>query len=76
VLAIHGNLEGASSIQGNGKIIFSGNNPQQLDINGNDLPDVEINKNNGVQLLRDAGVMGNLLFTNGKLITDDFELKL
>jgi len=76
VIAIHGNLEGATSIQGNGKIIFSGNDTQLLHINGNDLPDIEINNSNGVQLLSDAGIMGNLLFANGKVFTGDFELKL
>src|SRR5687767_1917024 len=64
-ITVQGDFTSTTPIGGTGKIVMNGTSPQQMNLNGNTVPNLEINSTGGVTLVGDAKVGNSLLFTNG-----------
>lgn len=68
VVSVQGNLSSTTDIQGTGKIVMNGTAGQELNMNGNTIPNLEINNTSNVSLTGSTRVSGLLEFTNGRLL--------
>jgi hypothetical protein len=69
-LVVQGNLSSASPISGTGTVVMKGTAAQTLAMNGNTIPNLEIDNPANVSLDGSGARIGSsLLFTNGKLLT-------
>lgn len=74
-VTIQGDLTSAASIQGPGTILMKGSALQNINMNGNTIPNLEIDNAANVTLTGGSTKIGtNLLFTNGKLLTSSQDL--
>ena len=76
VVSVQGNLTSTSDIQGTGKVVMNGTSVQEINMNGNTIPNLEINNSSNVTLGGDTRVSGLLEFTNGRILAggNDFIL--
>jgi hypothetical protein len=76
-LIVQGNMASASAIQGTGTVVMKGTSPQTLSMNGNTVPNLEIDNPANVSLDGSHTRIGtSLIFTNGKLLTATQDLFL
>jgi hypothetical protein len=76
-LIVQGHLSSASPIQGTGTVVMKGTSPQTLSMNGNTVPNLEIDNPANVSLDGSHTRIGtSLIFTNGKLLTATQDLFL
>ena len=68
-VVVQGDLVTASSIQGTGSILMKGSSLQNINANGNTIPNLEIDNASNVLLTGSVKIGTNLLFVNGKLRT-------
>ena len=68
-IVIQGDLISSSSIQGSGSVVMKGNSLQNINMNGNTIPNLEIDNLSNILLGGALKIGNNLLFTNGKLRT-------
>lgn len=82
VVTVQGNVYSNTSIQvngaaGTGKLRLAGTGNQELNLNGNTVPNLQIDNSAGNVVLTGAGKVGNSLeFTNGKVQLGNFDLTL
>lgn len=76
-VTIQGDLTSSANIQGTGTILMKGSSLQTLNMNGNTIPNLEIDNTANVSLSGGFARIGNsLVFTNGKLLTSSQDLYL
>jgi len=75
-IIVQGNLTTTADIAGAGKIIMAGTTAQQLNTNGFDIPNLEINSTGSIALTSDAKISNSLDFTTGKIQLADYNLTL
>lgn len=68
VVSVQGNLSSTSDIQGPGKIVMNGVGNQQINMNGNAIPVLEINNAANINLTGNMRLSSNLILTNGRII--------
>lgn len=74
-VTIQGDLISAANIQGTGTILMKGSGLQTINMNGNTIPNLEIDNPANVALAGAFAKIGNsLVFTNGKLLTSSQDL--
>jgi hypothetical protein len=62
-----GNVSGSAAVQGPGTLSMAGTIPQELNMTGNSVENLEINNVAGILLTGNAAVNGTLSFTNGNM---------
>lgn len=76
-VTIQGDLISSANIQGPGSILMKGSSLQNINMNGNMIPNLEIDNASNVTLTGGTARIGtSLLFTNGKLLTASQDLIL
>jgi len=75
-IMVLGDVSSNNSILGNGKILLKGSSNQLVNMNGNTIPNLEIDNSSNVSLTGNLKVGNSLQFTNGKINTGDFNLRL
>lgn len=76
-LVVQGDLTSAASIEGTGTVVMKGTGLQNITLNGNTVPNLEIDNPANVALSGGNAKIGtSLLFTNGKLLTGAQDLLL
>jgi|688.fasta_scaffold06486_13 hypothetical protein len=75
-IAVKGNVSSNVDITGNGKIVMNGTTPQDINMNGKNIPNLRIENTNNITLTGDVMVGKNLEFSTGKLILGGFNLLL
>ncbi|RYF86901.1 MAG: hypothetical protein EON98_02265, partial [Chitinophagaceae bacterium] len=74
-VTLQGDLTSSAHIQGTGTILMKGSGLQNINMNGNTIPNLEIDNAANVTLTGSAARVGtSLLFTNGKLLTASQDL--
>ncbi|HUC81245.1 MAG TPA: hypothetical protein VMR70_10035 [Flavisolibacter sp.] len=74
-VTIQGDLTSAANIQGAGTVLMKGTALQTINMNGNTIPNLEIDNPANVTLAGSFAKIGNgLVFTNGKLLTSSQDL--
>ncbi len=77
VVTVTGDITSAKSLPDMGKFLLqSTTDSQSVNMNGNAIPNLEIDNSNGVWLTGDMGVSNSLLFTNGKFIAGNHNFSL
>ncbi|HSN07879.1 MAG TPA: hypothetical protein VLS85_02520 [Hanamia sp.] len=71
-----GDISSAKGLPGFGKFLLQGIDSQSVNMNGNSIPNLEIDNSNGVWLTGDMRVSNSLLFTNGKFIINNHNFSL
>jgi len=66
-MVLQGDLLSSVSVQGSGSIVMKGSGLQNINANGNTIPNLEIDNASNVLLTGSLKIGNNLLFTNGKL---------
>lgn len=75
-VSLKGNLISNTNINGTGKIILNGTASQNLNMNNNTIPSLEVNNNQNVALTSGAKIQNTLSFVNGKIIAGSNNLTL
>lgn len=76
VVAAHGSVFAEADILGTGKLIINGNEIQKVDMNGFSVPNLEINNPSNAILSGNIKIGSSLLFTDGKIFADSFNISL
>lgn len=76
VVTVKGDISSTKDIPDMGKILLQGNAVQSVNMNGNSIPNLEVDNSSNVLLTGNARISNALLFTHGKLITGNFNLTL
>lgn len=76
VVTVTGDISSAKGLPGFGKFLLQGTDSQSVNMNGNTIPNLEIDNSNGVWLTGDMRVSNSLLFTSGKFISGDHNFSL
>ena len=76
VVTVQGNVSSQTNIQGTGKLVMKGSSLQQLSMNGNSLPSLEVDNASNVALSSPATITTNLNLVNGKIVLNDYDLTL
>ncbi len=75
-VTVTGDISSAKSLPDMGKFLLQGTDSQSVNMNGNSIPNLEIDNTNGVWLTGDMRVSNSLLFTNGKFIAGNHNFSL
>lgn len=75
-VAVLGNLMGNTNVTGQGKLLLNGTANQLVDFNGFSIPGLEINNSNNITLASHLQIGSQFIFTDGKLVTGDYNLRL
>ena len=75
-VTVTGDISSAKGLPGFGKFLLQGLDSQSVNMNGNSIPNLEIDNSNGVWLTGDMKVSNSLLFTNGKFIIRNHNFSL
>ncbi len=76
VVTVQGNVESQANIQGTGKLLMKGTSAQQLSMNSNTVPNLEIDNTANVTLGSPATISTTLGFVNGKLLLGAHDLTM
>ncbi len=76
ILTVQGDITSTKNIPDMGKLLLQGSVVQSLNMNGNSIPNLEINNSSNILLTGNMRVSNTLLFTNGKIVTGNFNLSL
>ncbi len=76
VVTVTGDISSAKGLPGFGKFLLQGIDSQSVNMNGNSIPNLEIDNSKGVWLTGDMRVSNSLLFTNGKFIINNHNFSL
>lgn len=75
-ISLKGDLISNSNINGNGKIILNGVTSQNVSMNNNSIPNLEINNSQNIALTSGAKIQSSLSFVNGKVVAGNNDLTL
>lgn len=73
-VTVQGDVTSNADIQGTGKVILKGTANQNINMGGFNIPNVEIDNTSNVTLTGNAKVSGDVLFTNGNVLTGNNSL--
>lgn len=76
VVNVKGDLTGTRSISGTGKLVMNGTVGQNMSMNGNTVPSLEINNAQNITMNSAARVQAALVFVNGRIIAGNNNLTL
>lgn len=76
VVTVEGDVIGNADIQGGGKLLLKGTGGQTVNMNGFNIPNLEIDNVANATLTGNIRIGSSLLFTNGKIKTGNFNLNL
>ena len=81
VVTVSGDVESNTNIQvngaaGTGKLVLNGTSAQSINMNGNSIPNLEVNNTSNVNLTGAAKISSNLNLVNGKIILGTNHLTL
>ncbi|MBI3883427.1 MAG: hypothetical protein HY305_04220, partial [Sphingobacteriales bacterium] len=65
-----------TDLQGTGKFILNGTAVQNVNMNGHDVPNIEVNNSANINLTGNVKVSGNVSFTAGSILLGNFNLQL
>ena len=75
-VVVQGDVTSNSNILGDGKLVMKGTAGQNVNMNGNLIPNLEVDNTSNVTLTGNTQVGNSLTFTNGKIIAGDNNLIL
>ncbi len=75
-VTVQGDITSNVDIQGTGKVILKGSANQNVNMGGANIPNLEIDNTSNATLTGNAGVVGDLLFTNGDIQLGNYDLKM
>lgn len=73
---VKGDLISSSDISGSGKLLLNGTIGQYLNMNGNTIPNIEVNNSQHISLLSNLKIKDSLRFVAGKIIAGNFDVTL
>jgi len=73
---VQGDVTSNVDILGPGKVLLGGSANQNITMNGFTIPNLEINNAANATLLTNARIGSSMLFTNGKIIQGNFDMKI
>lgn len=76
VVTVEGDVSSTKDIPDMGKILLHGDAVQSVNMNGNSIPNLEVDNSSNILLTGDARISNTVLFTHGKLIAGNFNLTL
>jgi hypothetical protein len=75
-VTVQGDVTSNVDIQGPGKILLKGSTNQNVNMNGFTIPNLEMDNTANATLLGNARIGTSMLFTNGKIIQGNFNVRL
>ena len=75
-VTVQGDVTSNVDIQGPGKILLKGSANQNVNMNGFTIPNLEMDNAANATLLGNARIGTSMLFTNGKIIQGNFNMRL
>lgn len=75
-VTVQGDVTSNVDIQGPGKILLKGSANQNLNMNGFTIPNLEMDNAANATLTGNARIGSSMLFTNGKIIQGNFDVRL
>lgn len=75
-VTVQGDVTSNVDIQGPGKILLKGSTNQNVNMNGFTIPNLEMDNTANATLLGNARIGSSMLFTNGKIIQGNFNVRL
>jgi hypothetical protein len=75
-VSVTGDISSAKSLPDMGKFLLNGSDSQSVNMNGNSIPNLEIDNSAGVWLNGDLRVSNSLQFTNGKFVAGDHNFSI
>ncbi len=74
-VVVQGDVTSNSNILGDGKLVLKGTTSQNVSMNGNTIPNLEVDNTSNVNLTSNTQIGSNLTFTNGKINAGNFDVK-
>lgn len=75
-VTVQGDITSNADIQGTGLLLLKGSNLQTINMNGFSVQNVQIDNTNNIALAGSAIIGSSLVFTNGKVQLNNFDLSL
>lgn len=75
-VTVQGDVTSNVDIQGPGKILLKGSSNQNVNMNGFTIPNLEMDNTANATLTGNARIGTSMLFTNGKIIQGNFNMRL
>jgi hypothetical protein len=75
-VTVQGDVTSNVNIQGPGKVLLKGSTNQNVNMNGFTIPNLEMDNTAGATLTGNARIGTSMLFTNGKIIQGNFNMRL
>jgi hypothetical protein len=75
-VTVQGDVTSNVDIQGPGKVLLKGSANQNVNMNGFTIPNLEMDNTANATLLGNARIGTSMLFTNGKIIQGNFNVRL
>ncbi len=75
-VTVQGDVTSNVDIQGPGKILLKGSSNQNITMNGFTIPNLEMDNTANATLLSNARIGTSMLFTNGKIIQGNFNVRV
>jgi hypothetical protein len=75
-VTVQGDVTSNVDIQGPGKVLLKGTTNQNVNMNGFTIPNLEMDNTANATLLGNARIGTSMLFTNGKIIQGNFNVRL
>ena len=76
VVTVQGDIVSNADISGPGKVVLKGSSNQNVNMNGFTIPNLEMDNTSNATLTGNAQIGTNLTFTNGKILTGNFDLTM
>jgi hypothetical protein len=75
-VTVQGDVTSNVDIQGPGKVLLKGSSNQNITMNGFTIPNLEMDNTANATLLSNARIGTSMLFTNGKIIHGNFNMRI
>lgn len=75
-VTVQGDVTSNVDIQGPGKVLLKGSSNQNVNMNGFTIPNLEMDNTANATLTGNARIGSSMLFTNGKIIQGNFNVRL
>lgn len=75
-VTVQGDVTSNVDIQGPGKILLKGSSNQNVNMNGFTIPNLEMDNTANATLTGNARIGSSMLFTNGKIVMGNFNMRL
>ncbi|MDQ6763017.1 MAG: hypothetical protein M3015_10380 [Bacteroidota bacterium] len=76
VVTVQGDITGTTDILGPGEVLLQGTSNQNINMNGNTIPMLEVDNSANVTLTGNTRIGSSLIFTNGKINSANFNFTL